>query len=274
MRRDYGHDVLAGGLKPRRVVPEVAADADLVVEERESGFCGAVVRCEADVVHLEDRHGAVRLFPLGHGFLLEGSPVKLVRPVAPHAPQRLRSASGSTYVTDHKAKVAAGSRLWVEGIHDAELVEKVWGHDLRVEGVVVEPLHGIDDLATAVRTFAPSRDRRLGVLVDHLVPGSKESRIVAEVGSSPHVLVVGHPYVDVWRAVRPAVAGITAWPDVSRGIDWKTGVCAALGWGDDTGEAWRRLLGRVRSYADLEPSLLGPVEQLIDFVTAGRADVS
>ena len=34
----------------------------------------------------------------------------------------------------------------MEGKHDAELVEKVWGHDLRIEGVVVEPLHGVDDL--------------------------------------------------------------------------------------------------------------------------------
>jgi hypothetical protein len=30
---------------------------------------------------------------------------------------------------------------------------------------------------------------------------------------------------------------------------------------------WRRLLGTVRSYADLEPALVGAVERLIDFVT-------
>jgi hypothetical protein len=268
VRRDYGSDVLAGGLRPRREVPELAAEPGLVVEERESGFCGAVLRCEPDVVHLEDRHGSVRLFPLGHGFLVDGSPVKLVRPVVAAATRPARSASGSRYVENLAARVAVGSRIWVEGVHDAELVEKVWGHDLRVEGVVVEPLHGIDDLAAAVRDFAPTSDRRLGVLVDHLVPGSKESRIVEAV-RSPHVLVVGHPYVDVWRAVRPTVAGIAAWPDVPRGVPWKEGICSALGWGDDTGEAWRRLLARVRTYADLEPALLGPVEQLIDFVTGG-----
>jgi hypothetical protein len=267
MRRDYGTDVLAGGLRPRREVQEAEATRDLVVEERESGFCGAVVRCEADVVHLEDRHGKVRLFPLGHGFLVDGAAVKLVRPAASQPTGKRRSASGSTYVENLTAKVAVGSRIWVEGVHDAELVEKVWGHDLRVEGVVVEPLHGIDDLEQAVCEFRPDRSRKVGVLVDHLVPGSKESRIVAGV-SSPHVLVVGHPYVDVWRAVRPQVAGIDAWPEIPRGTPWKEGVCAALGWGDDTGLAWRRLLDRVRTYADLEPALLGPVEQLIDFVTA------
>jgi hypothetical protein len=267
MRRDYPADVLAGGLGPRRQVDELAAEPGLVVEERESGFCGAVLRSEADVVHLEDRHGSVRLFPLGHGFLVDGVPVCLVRPKHSPAPGALRSASGSTFVAGVRAKVAAGSRIWVEGVHDAELVEKVWGHDLRVEGVVVEPLHGIDDLTAAVRGFVPAADRRIGVLVDHLVPGSKESRIAAAVEASPHVLVVGHPYVDVWQAVRPSVAGIQRWPEVPRGTPWKEGVCAALGWADDTGEAWRDLLSRVRGYGDLEPALLRCVERLIDFVT-------
>jgi len=54
-------------------------------------------------------------------------------------------------------------------------VERVWGHDLRVEGVVVEPLHGIDDLSGRVAAFGTAPHRRLGVLVDHLVAGSKES---------------------------------------------------------------------------------------------------
>ena len=152
------------------------------------------------------------------------------------------------------------SRIYVEGRHDAELVERVWGDDLRIEGVVVEYLGGIDDLAAVVRDFRPDRGRRLGVLVDHLVPGSKESRIAAEI-TSPHVLVVGHPYVDVWQAVRPAAVGIAGWPQVPRDQPWKEGVCRSLGWPIDTAAAWRRILGfRVNSYADLEPSLLGRVE--------------
>jgi hypothetical protein len=158
----------------------------------------------------------------------------------------------------------------VEGRHDAELIERVWGDDLRIEGVVVEELGGVDRLPDLAAAFAPERGRRLGVLVDHLVPGSKESRVAAEVTRTHpgHVLVLGHPYVDVWQAIRPQVAGIEVWPSVSRDVAWKDGVCAALGWGEDTGAAWRGLLSRVRSYADLEPSLLGRVEELIDFVTS------
>jgi len=161
--------------------------------------------------------------------------------------------------------VARASRIYVEGIHDAALAERIWGDDLRIEGVVVEPLHGIDDLPDVVRRFGPGPGRRLGVLVDHLVPGSKESRLVASV-VHPHVLVTGHPYVDVWQAVKPAVLGLARWPEVPRGTAWKEGVCAALGV-PDVDSAWRRLLSAVRSYADLETPLLGAVERLIDFVT-------
>lgn len=169
-------------------------------------------------------------------------------------------------MTDARARTARESRIYVEGAHDAELVEKVWGHDLRVEGVAVEFLEGVDDLPSVVAEFSPGPGRRLGVLVDHLVPGSKESRIAERVRGSD-VLVVGHPYVDVWQAVRPRAVGIGAWPEVPRGLPWKEGVVDALGWRMETGEAWRRILGSVRGYGDLEPSLLGRVEELIDFVT-------
>ncbi len=252
---------------PRRVVETVAADPGLVVEEAGTGFCGAVVECDKERVWLEDRHGKVRVFPLDQaGFLLEGVAVTLTRPptAAPSAPRR--TASGSTAVQGLRAQVAKASRIWVEGKHDAELVERVWGHDLRVEGVVVEPLEGVDDLPALVRTFVPGPSRRLGVLVDHLVAGTKESRVVAQV-TSPHVLVTGHPYVDVWQAVKPAAVGITAWPVVPKGQPWKEGVCAALGWGEPW-EGWKRVLAAVHSYADLEVPLLRSVEMLIDFVTA------
>ncbi|HUG49692.1 MAG TPA: DUF3097 family protein, partial [Terrimesophilobacter sp.] len=36
----------------------------------------------------------------------------------------------------------------------------------------------------------------------------------------------------------------------------------------DIARAWQRILERVKTFADLEPVLLGRVEQLIDFVTA------
>jgi hypothetical protein len=162
--------------------------------------------------------------------------------------------------------VARASRIYVEGAQDAELVEQIWGDDLRDVGVVVEYLEGVDHLPALVAQFSPSPGRRLGVLVDHLVAGSKESRIAAEV-SSPHVLVAGHPFVDIWQAVKPASVGIRCWPEVPRGTVWKEGVLRALGWPEDTAAGWRRIRAAARSFTDLEPDLLGPVEQLIDFVT-------
>jgi hypothetical protein len=263
---DYGRDVLAGNWRRPRKVPEVVAEMGLVAEDPSSGFCGAVVACAKDAVTLEDRFGGRRVFPLVKaGFLIDGKPVTLVRPT--QAAGRARSASGSIAVRGLRARTAQESRIYVEGLHDAELVERIWGHDLRVEGVVVEYLEGVDRLPEIAAEFGPGPGRRLGVLVDHLVPGSKESRIADDVASE-HVLVTGHPFVDIWEAVKPSVLGIPAWPEVPRGTPWKEGVIEALGWGGEPGEVWRSILGRVRTYADLEPALLGRVEELIDFVTA------
>jgi len=272
----YSNDVLASGWREvgRRVVPHQEAVRDLVVEEVATGFCGAVIRVEKKVVTLEDRHGKLRLFPLGGGFLLDGEPIVLVQPRAVAPAGRGRTASGSMVVADAPARVARASRIFVEGRHDAELVEKVWGADLRIEGVVVEYIEGVDNLAELLAEFKPGPTRRVGVLVDHLVPGSKESRIAEAVARGPHgrhVLVVGHPYVDVWQSVKPARLNLPVWPQIPRNIEWKHGICAALGWPHDDqadiARAWQRILGQVRTYADLEPALLGRVEQLIDFVT-------
>ncbi len=262
----------------RRAAPAPAAavpiEPGLVVEDPQSGFTGAVVGTGDGVVRLEDRHGAVRAFPLTAEFLIDGERVRLVRASAPAAAPR-RTASGSFAVADARARVALPSRLYVEGRHDAELVERVWGDDLRVEGVVVEYLAGVDHLEAALTEARPAPGRRIGVLVDHLVPGSKESRIAEGVARGPfgaHVLVVGHPFVDIWQAVCAESLGISAWPTVPRGTEWKHGVCEALGWPHadqaDIARAWQRILSQVRSYADLEPALLGRVEELIDFVTA------
>ncbi|EWM09787.1 DUF3097 domain-containing protein [Kutzneria sp. 744] len=260
---DYGRDVLAGP-KKRREIPEVAAEPGTVVEDPASGFCGAVVRFEAGNVVLEDRHGRHRLFPLTPaGFLVDGRPVTLVRPQ--QAPEKKLSASGSVKVDGLRARTARDSRIWVEGLHDATLVERVWGHDLRVEGVVVEPLDGVDVLPERIEEFGTGRDRRLGVLVDHLVGGSKESRLVSSIRDE-NVLVTGHPYVDIWQAVKPSSVGIRAWPVIPRGVPWKEGICEALGWGEPV-EGWRRVLAGVKGFRDLETPLLGAVERLIDFVT-------
>jgi len=272
----YSADVLSPGWRDagRIIIPTQEAARDLVVEEVATGFCGAVMRIEKNIVTLEDRHGKLRLFPLGGGFLVDGQAVVLVAPTMASAVTRARTASGSMAVPDAPARVARASRIFVEGRHDAELVEKVWGADLRIEGVVVEYLEGVDNLEDILADFGPGPTRKVGVLVDHLVPGSKESRIAEAVARGPHrrsVLVVGHPYVDVWQAVKPARVGLTAWPKVPRTVEWKHGICAALGWPHedqaDIARAWQRILGQVRTYADLEPALLGRVEQLIDFVT-------
>jgi hypothetical protein len=264
----------------RSDVPEVEAEPGLVVEDVETGWCGAVLRTEKSggvhLVVLEDRHGKVRSFPLGPGFWIDGRPVRLRPPRGSGRRAPTRTASGSVAVPEVRARVARASRILVEGTHDAELVERIWGDDLRLEGVVVEPLHGVDDLTVAVRTFQPGPGRRLGILVDHLVAGSKEWHEATAVARLPqigeHVLVVGHPYVDIWQAVRPERLGIPAWPDIPKGRPWKEGILEHLGWPyrtrADLAEGWRRILGSVRDYTDLEPALLGRVEELIDFVTA------
>jgi hypothetical protein len=275
----YGTDVLANdphrdphnNRKVRSV--ERCAEIGMVVEDPQSGFVGAVVRIEGCRVELQDRRGRNRVFPLGPGFLLEGRPMILTAPLR-HGAAATRTASGSVKVADARARVALAGRIYVEGRHDAELVEQVWGDDLRVEGVVVEYLGGVDDLADIVADFGPGQRRRLGVLVDHLVPGSKEARIAETVRRGPggeHTLVVGHPYVDIWQAVKPARVGLAAWPTVPRTMEWKHGICAALGWPHrnqaDIAAAWARIRGSVRDWTDLEPELIGRVEELIDFVT-------
>ena len=288
--RQYSPDVLA---EERRrpgqgQIPQVAAEHGLVVEDAAGEFCGAVVGCEKGAVTLEDSRGRRRVFPLSPAaFLLEGRPVMLVRPgraaaqgaaggqgaagaaggQGAAAVPGTRTASGSVAGPRCRAKVARASRIYVEGRHDAELVERIWGDDLRDVGVVVEYLGGIDDLPAIVADFRPGPARRLGVLVDHLVDGSKESRIAAR-ARSPYVLIAGHPFVDVWAAVKPSVLGIDGWPDVPPGSPWKEGVLRAIGWPADTARAWQRILRSVRSFADLEPEFLGRVEELIDFVTA------
>jgi Protein of unknown function (DUF3097) len=265
--RRYDEDVLAPTPRRPAAPPRVVAEPGMVVEDSAGEFCGAIVGSEKDAVTLEDRHGNRRDFPLTSTFLLEGTRVALVRPSRPPQRGQVRTASGSIAAPLSPAKVARASRIYVEGKHDAELVEKVWGDDLRDVGVVVELLNGVDELPAIAAGFGAGSGRRLGVLVDHLVDGSKESTIAARV-TSADVLVVGHPYVDVWAAVRPEVVGIRRWPDIPPGVPWKEGVLAALGWRLDAAAAWRRILGRVRSLADLEPAFLGRVEELIDFVTA------
>jgi hypothetical protein len=272
----YASDVLASGWQRagRPVSVDLVVEPGQVVEDATSGFCGAVIRWENGIVVLEDRHRRRRSFALGGGFLYEGRPVVLKLP-APALRRPTRTASGSVAGPAERAHVARPSRIFVEGRHDAELVEKVWGDDLRHVGVVVEYLGGIDDLPAIVTDFGPEPGRRLGVLVDHLVPGSKETRIADAVmcgAGGADVLVRGHPFVDIWQAVKPARVGLHAWPEIPRSIEWKHGICDVLHLPHrdqaDIAAAWQLILGRVRTWNDLERPLLTCVEELIDFVTA------
>jgi hypothetical protein len=262
----YSTDILDDFESQRRgpTYPDVIVEMGLLVEDRASHFCGDIVRWSAEGVTLQDRNDYVRHFTWKPGgFLIEGRPVTLVRPAGASAATQRITASGSV-AGDGRARVAAASRIWVEGRHDAELLEHVWGDDLRELGIVVEPLHGADDLAAAVTEFGPSPQRRLGVLLDHLVPGSKETRI-AESVRDPNVLITGHPFVDVWAGIRPKVLGLDEWPDVPKSdVPWKEGLCAALGVPFDG--FWPTLRNRVNTFADLRPELVGAVEQVIDFV--------
>lgn len=277
--------ILAGPIDgPDRIArqyPAVAVADGTTVVHRASGYAGRVVAMNAEHVTLRGATGLERRFPNQPGaFMVDARPVRLVPAPSPHpadAPEHLerarvtneRTASGSRRVDGAKARTARASRILVEGVHDAELVERVWGDDLRIEGVVVERLDGLDHLDAALAELVPGPGRHIGVLVDHLVPGSKEARIAASV-RNPHVLVTGTPYVDVWQAVRPRALGIDAWPVVPKGQPWKDGVCRALGVGDPRA-MWRTILQSVSSWTDLEQPFVRAVEELIDFVTIPEA---
>lgn len=296
----YGPDVLKkdphregpGAIRPRSAA--VRLEIGMILEDVATGFVGEVIRVEKSggihLVELEDRRGSKRSFPLGGGFWLEGHPIEALPPAPgvrdlPKAAPALTTPggrrvtnSGSIAAPKGPARVARASRIWVEGRHDAELVQHVWGDDLAEEGIAVQLLEGVDNLEEVLEAFGPAGSARAGVLVDHLVPGSKESRIAAAVEKrwGDSVLVLGHPYVDIWQAVKPARLGLEKWPEIPRGTDIKHGTLAALGWAHasqaDIAMGWKRILATVRNYKDLEPALLGRVEELIDFVTAPGAD--
>jgi Protein of unknown function (DUF3097) len=251
------------------VYPTVAARVGEVVEDRASGFCGDIVTINAEAVTVRDRQGSTRQFRYkSGGFLIDGRPVTLVREQRSASTARLTN-SGAVAGSPQRAQVAKASRIWVEGRHDAELLQHVWGDELAELAIVVEPMHGIDGLLEMVDDFHPTADRRLGILVDHLVAGSKEDRITRQV-TGRHVLVTGHPFVDVWAGVRPQVMNLDEWPDVPRSVEWKQGLCDALG--VSLTDFWPHLRNRVRTFADLRPELVGAVEQLIDFVAPSGVD--
>lgn len=264
---DDMHDARRQGLAKR----ELFVEPGMRLEHTPSRTQGPVVSfTEGVIVVIKDQLGIEHRFdPVPGLFRHEGDLVALRAPLIKKQPTAQTTASGSIAAHDTSARIAMPSRIWVEGIHDAELIERVWGDDLRYEGIVVEQLEGADDLASLVGEFAPQDTHRLGVLLDHLVHGSKETRIAAQV-SDPNVLILGHPYVDIWEAIKPAAIGIKAWPTVPKGESWKEGVLERLGIGAEPAQFWKHILGKVSSWKDIETPLVNSVEQLIDFVTAAE----
>ncbi len=266
-------DTSVGGVGGARRLADsydkVAAKADMALLHRSTGIRGKLWKFTGEIVVLRTPDGRQHTFENHPGaFAHQGGTVTLVRASPPPSgpPSTRKSAAGGIVSVDQQARVARASRLWVEGDHDARFLERVWGDELRELGIVVEPMGGIDDLVAAVAEFAPGPSRQLAILVDHLVPGSKESRLAEQVRGE-HVLVVGHPFVDIWQCVRPRSMGIDAWPEVPKGEEWKAGVCRRLGWGDPR-DGWRRVLSAVNTFADLEPQLVGAVETALDQLTA------
>ena len=259
---------------PRHTKPTykpLAAAMGVVIEHRATGTTGAILSYKEQEVVIRDRNGRDHKYvPRPGSFSVAGEAVTLRAPTVHEVEPEVKfTASGSVEVANAPARMARASRIWVEGIHDAELIEKVWGDDLRIEGIVVEQMEGADDLSERVARFQPRSGRRVAVLLDHLVEGSKESRIAAQI-DNPDVLIVGHPYVDVWQTIRPEVAGIDAWPEIPMGVEWKKGVMAHFGATGEPGIFWKRLLSRANTFKDLEIPMVGAVEQMIDFVTEDR----
>lgn len=259
-------DILEGFRKREYVVREIRDGMTLThTGSRVTGTVDGF--SQGGQVGLIDQWGERHSFQaLDGAFMHNGVRVAMREPVEASPGARRFTASGSIEAERSRARVARASRIWVEGIHDAELLEKIWGDDLRGAAIVVEPLHGADDLASAVTQFRPGPDRRLGVLLDHLVEGSKETRIARSVLHTD-VLILGHPYVDIWQAIKPGTFGIAEWPEVPLGQPWKEGVIRGLGLDIETGRFWRKVLESVSSYKDVETPLVNAVEQLIDFVT-------
>lgn len=258
---------IGGARRLAQTYPTLAARADVPLLHRSTGLRGRLWKYSDTLVVIRTSDGREHTFENRAGaFAHQGETVTLVRPAkaAPGEGATKRSAAGGVVSAQAVARVAQASRLWVEGDHDARFMERVWGDELRELGIVVEPMGGIDDLPERVASFDPRPDRRLAILVDHLVPNSKETRLAEQV-RGPDVLVVGHPFVDIWQCVRPKAVGVAAWPEVPRGEDWKTGICSRLGWGTPV-EGWKRVLSSVDSFADLEPELVGAVEQALDLL--------
>jgi hypothetical protein len=226
--RERAHGGILSGLpdlepaQPRRVTyPAVQAKPGLIIEHRPSGQVGFIVRADHASVVLRDKTGrdhALRYLP--GAFVVDGTAVTLIPP-------------------DRTA------RLLIAGVEGAQLIEGMWGDELRAEGVSVQHFDPWQSVTDAIETWRPGPGRRLGVLT-----GARDPLDI----TMTHVLVIAIPFPEIWLAVKPKVLGMTGWPNDPAA----------------TPEPVRqRLVGSVRGYGDLDPALVGAVEALVDFMTAG-----
>ena len=216
----------------------------------------------------------VRVFPLGPGFLVDGRPVILTapRPAPARRPaaHRVRVGQGATPEPEWRWPAASTSRGATTPNSSSRsgvtiFGSKVWWWSTWA-GSTISP--------TIVTEFGPGPRRRLGVLVDHLVTGSKRPvspRPCAAARAASTAWWSGTPTSTSGRRSSRRGSDWPAWPTVPRGVEWKNGICQALGWPHrtqaDIARAWQRIRGSVRDWTDLEPELIGRVEELIDFVT-------
>ena len=159
----WASDDVIGDHAAAREYPRLEVTPGLELTHRPSRVTGVVVRfTQNQRIVLSDQDGNLHDFKPHPGVLLHrGNPVELVVAERLLSSTTRITASGSIGVRIDESKVAQASRIWVEGTHDAELIEKIWGDDLRVEGIVVEPLHGVNDLCDRIAAFHPAPRRRL-----------------------------------------------------------------------------------------------------------------
>lgn len=161
------------------------SEVSMVLGAHSSGFVGEVMKVGKVAgqwqMELEDRRMRRCAGSRWGAAFGEGQPVNLL-PALPAsiAPRKKITASGSFHV-EHEARVAKPHESGWRSKHDAELISKIWGADLAFAGIMIEELFGADNLRQILSAFEPSDARRAGIMLDHLVPGSKEARIAAEI---------------------------------------------------------------------------------------------
>ena len=268
--RGISGGILAGPVGPRERLairyPIVEARVGMRVAHRGSRFSGTVESVRSNEVSIAGTTGLVRQFPLEPGvFVVDGAPVTLRR-----GPSKTtaapRTASGSVAVPGARARTARASRIVVEGMHDAELLERVWGDDLRIVGVVVERLDGLAHIEAFLTDFQPGPSRQSACWSTISSPAVKRSglpgagRVPTCCSPAPRTSTCGQQFGrGCW--------GSNAGPRFRR-VSRSRKACAALGY-DEPRDLWNDLSRSVKSYKDLEVSVVGAVERLIDFVTTG-----